>query len=269
MLPRTIIFLRHGESEENRIEKDRKKSTTLMGRIKGVILRSKTEHLDYDLLLSENGKNQAKMTGNYLKKQDIIFDAAFTSPYLRAIQTATSLGLGISWSINNSLFERDWGIRWLNDRSKKFKKKFNQNVYFQGIEDGERLYTVALRARDFLNTIDKENYDNAIVVTHNEFIFVMKSIIEGIPVDEYLDDFKKNNLKNCSMIFYTRANPNNPDEIHLSYKWRKVISTIDDNGNWDNGNWIEVLSKRLYSEAELEEKILKSEMKFSYRDLKI
>jgi broad specificity phosphatase PhoE len=76
-----LFLIRHGESEVN-VQPD------LMGQTSNV-------------LLTEKGKHQATLLGEYFKKKDIFFDEVFSSTYIRAKDTAEiSMGvLGIDKSV--------------------------------------------------------------------------------------------------------------------------------------------------------------------------
>lgn len=63
-----LYLIRHGESEVN-IKPDEMGQTA-------------------DVKLTKNGKNQAKLLGQYFNKKEIAFDKIFSSPYERAMRTA-------------------------------------------------------------------------------------------------------------------------------------------------------------------------------------
>ncbi|MDR1033685.1 MAG: histidine phosphatase family protein [Bifidobacteriaceae bacterium] len=265
MLPETLVFVRHGESDENRIEKLGMRSVSLLGRLKYLLNKRKTKHLDYDLLLSEHGIHQAEVAGESIKQNFQNFDIALTSPYLRAIQTAEHMKLDMNWEINNLLMERDWGFRYLNDRTKKFKRDYNSNVYFITSADGEKLYSVMLRANQFLDLLKHRECKRVISVTHNEFIFTMMDAIENLPVHVHIKNYRENKLPNCAIVAYTRINPKDNSEIRDNFAWRKVIDPINPSNSWDGGEWHEIANINSYTEQELGKIVADSESKFLYK----
>jgi broad specificity phosphatase PhoE len=267
--PETIVLLRHGESDENRIESEKIKSTSLIGIVKHYLNKTRTKHLDYDLLLSGEGEQQAQQAGQYIAHQFPNLKFGIVSPYLRAIQTAMCLNLPIDWKINNLVFERDWNFRYLNDRTKKFKEEFNSNVYFSQNSNGEKLYSANLRALAFLDYLKRTESQQILVVTHNEFMFVLKSVIEDVPVHQYLADYKTLKIPNCGILIYTRKNPESSTDVRRFYKWRKLIDPLDVKNSWDNGEWVEIPSRNVFGNEDLKKIISQSPQKFSYKNLRI
>jgi broad specificity phosphatase PhoE len=265
MLPETITLFRHGESEENRIQKTGAKSYSFLSNVKGWLLKSQTEHLDYDLLLSADGIRQANIVGQYFRENRIEYEAYYCSPYLRCIQTAYELGLEKNWKIEKLLAERDWDVRWINDRTKKFRSNYIMNPYYRGVSKGEKLYSVSIRAELLLENLAKRNCKTVLLVTHNEYIFVMASVIENLPPDEYIKLYQSNELPNCAIVDYTRRNPKNPGELSDCFRWKRVRSILDQSKSWDDGEWTEFSSEKFYSDVQLREKVDNSPQKFSYK----
>jgi broad specificity phosphatase PhoE len=225
--------------------------------------------LDCDLLLSDEGIRQAKIAGKYIKRNFPHINIGITSPFLRAIQTASKLNLDIKWQINNLVFERDGGFRHLNDRSKKFVKHYKQNAYFVTQQGEEKLYSTSLRAAEFLRYTKHLTGKTVLVSTHNEFMHVMRSVIEELPVNQFLHDFDDKKIPNCGIMVYTRKNPKNPKDIKGFYRWRKVIDPVNPDKSWNDGRWTKIPKVRLFANEDLLEIIDNAPQKFSYKKLGI
>lgn len=80
--PHHLVIVRHGESERNVRKQAARESATTESFGNGI--------RDMDTVLTENGTRQAVLTGQLLASL-YQFDVAFSSPYLRAVQTADAI----------------------------------------------------------------------------------------------------------------------------------------------------------------------------------
>jgi probable phosphoglycerate mutase len=152
-----VFFVRHGEAETN----------------KNDVLSS-----DYDgYPLTENGRSQVSATAEQL--QGIMFDRAYSSPVLRARQTAEILleGRGIEPKVDERLRERGMG-------EMEGKQAHNGNwiipmlrkrEYSLGVESFQDM---AERTLSFIDAVPKEG--NTLVATHESPISVLACSILGL-----------------------------------------------------------------------------------------
>eukprot|EP01156_Anaeramoeba_ignava_P011577 Anaeramoba_ignava/a484023_17.p1 GENE.a484023_17~~a484023_17.p1 ORF type:complete len:182 (-),score=57.65 a484023_17:23-568(-) len=125
-MPIDIVFVRHGESEGNRIltqanQGDNTNFTPDFRKRPSSMWR-----------LTNLGQEQARIAGEWVRKNiGEKFDRYYTSEYLRAMETAALLNLKeAKWIIATYLRERDWGVFELlspQERMKKFKREMERH----------------------------------------------------------------------------------------------------------------------------------------------
>ena len=158
-----IFIVRHGESEGNRDNKFR-------GRM--------------DFSLTERGQLQAKETGNYLKQYGN-FDIIFTSPLIRAKQTADILStflnseVVVEQSIHNIKLG-EWEGKGKDEIRTKYPDKWQ--IWIKEPEklvlpNGESIGDVKKRSTRWLLSIVNKDYKKIVVVTHRA---VIKPLLAGI-----------------------------------------------------------------------------------------
>ncbi|RYL94332.1 histidine phosphatase family protein [Sporolactobacillus sp. THM7-4] len=150
-----ICLVRHGETNWNALGK-------LQGR--------------EDIPLNERGKEQAKIVGQYLK--DTKFAAIYTSPLLRAKETAQTINLFIGNLplIENSDFvEKDYGEAsgmTTDQRDRRFP-----DGHIPGLESFEH---IKARVMDGLAKIRKQHPDDQVLlVAHGGLINVILSVLSN------------------------------------------------------------------------------------------
>lgn len=167
-----IFLIRHGESIQNT-----KENYTI-----GLP--------DHKVYLSENGKIQAQRAGiflkDYIKENDIDLTNAtlWISPYERTRETAKIINEHLQ--LNNvkediTLIEQRYGL--FSDKAIELIKnmypeefKFYDNYYqndgkfYAKLPQGESPYDVALRTKQFLETIFRDASDTLFIVSHGTTI---------------------------------------------------------------------------------------------------
>lgn len=145
-----IYFIRHGESLSNQEKR-------FTGR--------------FDSPLSELGREQAKVTFNFLKNTK--FDITFSSPLNRAMETASIISPNTVIEKSEKLYELDGGV-WNGDYYFNISKKYpdliltykNDLDNFKAI-NGESTKDVQKRIVDFVNELVELYEDKTIcVITH-------------------------------------------------------------------------------------------------------
>ncbi|KAJ5070568.1 phosphoglycerate mutase family protein [Anaeramoeba ignava] len=229
-LPIDLVFVRHGESEGN------------------FYFRHSKEKFPDEFLkrpvslwrLTERGKEQAKIAGKWIRENiSPYFDRAFTSEYLRAMETAAYLDLpDARWNTATYLRERDWGqFEGLTseERWKKFKHQMQRrerDSFFFAPPSGESIATVCLRLDRILSILKEEcSEKKVIIVSHGEIISTFMVLIEQISQIRFrelsLENAKKGNrIHNCQVIHYSRRNPKT-GSIASSVKWMRSVNPWD------------------------------------------
>ncbi len=155
--PSCLAIVRHGESERN-IAKD--KARLKDAHSFGAGLR------DIDTPLTEKGHRQARATGEFFAKQ-YTFDAVFTSPYLRTVQTAeeiigqlrSKLAVVREERIREIEFGILDGLTAKGMKSKypeEFARRQREGKYWYRPPGGESRPDVALRVHSFLGTLARD-----------------------------------------------------------------------------------------------------------------
>ena len=160
-MSKAVYFVRHGECQAN---------------VDGVIAGAGD-----DSPLTNLGKQQAIDTAKNLK--GISFDCIITSPMSRAFDTARIIAnaFGIEDGkiiIRNEFTEKDVGE--FSGRSKAEYFAFEKS----GGEAGETTDAMQERVRRGLAWLKTQDFQNALVVTHNGTVRMIGTVIEGLPAKE-------------------------------------------------------------------------------------
>jgi broad specificity phosphatase PhoE len=202
--PSCLAIVRHGESERN-VEKDSAKSKDAHSF--GAGLR------DIDTPLTEKGHRQARTTGEFLAK-DYAFDAVFSSPYLRTIQTAEEI---IGQLRSKPALVREERVREIEfgildgltakgmkeHYPEEFARRQREGKYWYRPPGGESRPDVALRVHSFLGTLARDYRRKIVlVVCHSVVVLVFRRLLERWGETEYMKTDSEDDVKNCSMTVY-------------------------------------------------------------------
>lgn len=248
-MPKNLIFIRHGESEANVIQKAVKKDKTLP------YPQAYLNTPDREFRLSSKGVEQTKATGEYLAK---IYpkgvDIVYVSDHTRAKETAALVCLHAGWDkvnikVDPQLGERHWGSFHLQDSDKRveilnMKKRDPLHV---PMPDGETLLETRNRTRVLLERCVRQHGNkNVLVFTHGEYIEAIWSEIAHMRTEEQVIFFSSDigDIKNCQII-----------EFKSNTKTKKIEKVKSSNPHLQEfGDWIYLKSK-FFSPSELLEEV--------------
>ncbi len=177
----TIYLIRHGETDWNR-------DSIFRGRV--------------DVPLNNNGLKQAEAAGKGL--DDVEFDAVYSSPLSRALQTAEAVAAtcGLEVNMNEDFSDIDYG-KWQGMTLSEVKanypkeyKRWQSEPHKAAIPDGERLSEIHDRAWGALREVVRSHPDQTIAVAAHRVInkvLVLGAL--GLP----LKDFWRIRQDNCSV----------------------------------------------------------------------
>lgn len=229
MLPRNLVYVRHGQSERNLAGKNAYQHNDL------TLFEEIINHPSSLAFLTPEGERQAMVAGQWLREQGFDFGRYYTSSYNRAKQTAGLLDLPDAiWYIENNIRERSGGC--MEDMLPHERREYLNGVRNRAHEldlfnfrpdRGESFADVTIRWRLFLDTLHRECIKmDVIVVNHGDNMWVARSIHERwtpeMFVDRRGDGGAPGKIPNCMVLHYTRINPNNGDEVAYP-KWVRTF----------------------------------------------
>ena len=158
-----IYIIRHGQTAKN-------KENLLQGRS--------------DVPLNDNGVRQAEAAADWLRAQGVHFDAVFTSPLTRAVETAKIIAPGAPLTVEERLIEMDYGPYEGMDLTKpapEILKFFSDFVHNPAPDGMEPLSAVTARLGEFLEEIrEQAERENILLSTH---AIAMKGALEYLTPD--------------------------------------------------------------------------------------
>jgi broad specificity phosphatase PhoE len=254
VMPQDLVLVRHGQSEANIIQKQRKDEPGAEAP-EGFYDRH-----DSRMRLSTLGVKQAEATGVWLRREfPDGFDRYYVSSLARTVETAGKLAINGHWNIDDRWRERDWGEYGIlsdneqQDRYELSRKLRTQSKWYWCPPGGESLATgVRLRFEDILETMHRELADKRVVaVTHGETMEVARFVLERLMPEEWQqqerDDAYK--LSNCQILHFSRSNPIT-GALGRRLEWRRSVCAWDESRSWNGGEWAH-LEHRRYSDEGL------------------
>jgi len=230
-LPIDFIIIRHGQSEANSRQQD-----------------PRDEVCGDFTPLTQRGIEQARVTGDWLRNTGLTrFDRYYTSPYVRARQTAALLGLEDTWSIDARLRERNPGT------ASQDVNGVRQHKWYGRPYNGEALATdVRRRFESIMDTVQQEASARRIIaVAHGKFMTVARFVLEHMTVEEWLEKDQQELIENCQILHYSRRHPET-GAVALDMCWMRSICPWDCAHSWHNEQWVALYQRTLNEEEWLE-----------------
>ncbi len=258
-MPYDLLFIRHGESESNVIQKLNREG---IDHPQAEIIAKRP---DWQQRLTEKGVKQAKKAAQWLEKEFgglDNFDGCYTSAFVRARETASQLG-GNKWWVDDRIIERFRGVHGVEDYEQEQLAKLLElrdvSPWYTRPDWGESLQDVFQRYRIFQSSIKRHHADEkVIVVSHGDFIKTARYAIEWMLPEEWHNNYNSqaDTLPNCGIVHYSRINPYNPTDIREGMNWVRVIDPVNDT---IDSSWRELNLKRSYSADDLAQSVSKIE----------
>lgn len=166
-----LYFVRHGETEWNVKKK----------------IQGKT-----DIPLNENGRNQARELANKLAVDKLPAVKVYTSPQLRATETAQAVAdaLGLECEALDDLREMnlgEWeGLNWdiIEEQYGEVYYYWNTHRRYVRTPGGECYNDVLGRTLDALSYILEKETKDVLVVTHSAILMSLGCYLAKLPFDE-------------------------------------------------------------------------------------
>lgn len=258
-MPNDLVFIRHGQSEANTVQKDNKHGYD------DETVRALFGRPDWQHRLTPQGIEQAKQAKEWVDASLgglETFGALYVSPFYRTRETAAYLGgLELSgWTIDDRLVERSWGVYGKHPTAEQralfpmTALEKAQNPWYTRLDGGESMPDVYSRFRDFQGTLHREQSGQRVcVVTHGDFMNAARYGIERMTPEEWekIDVDRSCAIRNCTVLHYTRVNPADPSDIRDKLQWRRYIYPNDPERSPFGGQWVELSARRRYTGKEL------------------
>ena len=170
-----IYIIRHGQTELNNKQ----------------VLQGRSNYP-----LNEKGIAQARGAAERLR--EVTFSRVFSSPLIRAVQTAEIIAPGIPVTIDERLIEMDYGPYEgmdLNALAPEIITFFSDFVHNPAPEGMEQLSSVVARAGEFIEELSGQD-GNILVSTH---AIAMKGILEYLTPDSH-GSYWSQNIGNCAVF---------------------------------------------------------------------
>ncbi len=185
-----LYLVRHGESLWNK-----------NGRVQG----------QKDIILTENGKQQAIKLSKRLKQEKI--DYIYTSSLKRAKHTAKFISkqLNVRLIIEDNLKERNFGVwegLFIEDIKKNYEKEYElwkTHPYNFKIHKSETVEDVLIRVKLFLEYLNN-NYMKKSILIVSHTVIIKLIIIEMLKLK--ITDYSKYHISNCSLSIIDHNNNN-------------------------------------------------------------
>ncbi len=258
-MPNDLVFVRHGQSEANIIQKADKNG------VRHEKEQQVNDRPDWQQRLSAQGVEQAKAAKKWMDDNfggAASFDFRYFSPFLRTRETAAYVSgkeCG-GWIIEDRVVERSWGVYGSMpkaEREEKFAhtaKLYAQSPWYAKLDGGESRYEVSGRWRDFQATLHREAAGKKVlVVTHGDFIGIARYNIERMLPEQFeeMENDDSQTVKNCTIVHYSRVNPNDPSDVRDKLNWRRMIHPTDVKNSPFDGKWVELPPRPQYTGADL------------------
>jgi len=200
--PVTLCLVRHAESEGNVLTVDE---------------RAKFPVATYNYKLTERGRKQAQITGEFLRQRWPTFDAYYTSYYRRAIETMELLYPGVKTYEDPRLAESQRGIYHTMSQQEiaekypeELKRKERENYFHYRAPGGENWADVELRIHSFLGTLSRDyEGQKVLIVVHGHWLICFQRLVERFSIDEAIRRYHQSIVNNASITTYQCQTINN------------------------------------------------------------
>jgi len=265
MMPIDLVLVRHGQSEANIVQKADKGKAPAPASAEAI-----RERPDWQQRLSLKGREDAASAGKWIAENLgglASFQALYVSSFLRARETAALLGAtggGAGWAVDERLVGRNWGrfgavTNAERDAYFQWTAKMKEaSPWFTELDNGESLFDVYFRWRDFQETLHRQHSEHRVlIVTHGDFMNVVRYGLERMLTEEWqeMDRDEAQTLKNCSILHYSRRDPAT-GQVTDRIQWRRLVFPVgaDEPDAPDapgGGEWVALPHRRLFSSGEL------------------
>lgn len=193
--PKQLVLVRHAESEGNVLSVDE---------------RARLDVSTHEYGLTERGKEQARATGEYLRRRFGEFNVYYVSYYARSQETMRIMYPDAHVYEDPRLAEGQRGI-WHTMTQKEIRENFpgeierkeREGLYHYRAPGGENWPDIELRIHSFLGTLNRD-YDNmnVLIVVHGHWLILFRRLVHHFSIAEAVDKYRTAVVKNASVTLY-------------------------------------------------------------------
>jgi 2,3-bisphosphoglycerate-dependent phosphoglycerate mutase len=206
--PESLWVVRHGESAGN-VARD-------LAEAEGHELIDIAER-DVDVPLSDLGRQQSEALGHWIAERPQQPTVVWTSPYVRARQTAEialqAAGLEVPVVVDERLREREFGIldrltrRGIEARyPEESERRARLGKFYHRPPGGESWSDVLLRLRAVLDEVRRDcEGERVLLVCHQVVVLLVRYVVEGLDEQGVLAIGSAADVANCSVTSYRRV----------------------------------------------------------------
>lgn len=193
--PRRVVLVRHGESEGNLRSPD------------DMSFDGKANHA---FALTEKGRRQAQITGEYLRAKYGQFDAYFCSTFRRTQETLSFLYPGVVPVIDSRLNELWRGIWHTMQREEAMRLypaessiRNREGEYHYRPPGGQSCPDVEVMIHSFIHDLRADYTDKDVLISaHGNWMLLFWRIVLGCSPSEFESRYKGDKYVNCALAIY-------------------------------------------------------------------
>lgn len=192
--PKKLVLVRHAES---------------VGNLKSPDDRAAFECATHAYPLTERGREQARITGEYLH-QAFEFDTYYVSYYERSRETMRIMYPLVCVYEDPRLAEAQRGIYHAMTRDEikqkfpeELRRKDREGLYYYRPLGGENWPDIELRIHSFLGTLSRDYEDQTVLmVVHGHWLLLFQRLIHHFPIEETVKRYEAGVFENASVTVY-------------------------------------------------------------------
>lgn len=260
--PTDLVFIRHGESEENIAQ------IQAMNGASSLEIDAIYDRANWKQRLTSKGIEEAVSVRDWLTQEAgglATFGALYVSPYLRARETAAiiSEGTPYEWIIDDRIGEREWGAYGETPHEHRealfpaSKNSLDNSIFWARPHGGENIPDVHDRINRFLESLAQRHAkQRVLVVTHGGYMRAVRYSIEQMRPEEYESSLSDpdQEIKNCTVLWYSRTNPQDTADSQPGVIWRRITHPNNDQSHY-GGKWVELPQTRTYDSKALRDQL--------------
>lgn len=194
--PAQLVLVRHAESEGNVLSAEE---------------RAQYDVSTHEYRLTPRGREQARITGAFLREMYGPFDVRYVSYYTRSKETMAIMYPGTSSVYEDPrLAEAQRGI-WHTMTKDQIDRNFphesarkeREGLYHYRPLGGENWPDIELRIHSFLGTLSRDYAGkNVLMVVHAHWQILFQRLVHRLSIEEALTQYKAGVIQNASVTVY-------------------------------------------------------------------